>query len=141
MCQVVDNNQPVLSDDQLTATVNAVINALPEIGKVRQAGITFEDLHKEYVFTTSTVWQAIGNLLAERLKATNPDGKTRKIAPESFASEAGRWIKSVTDAKKWNVSNPVWVQQGREVVAYGAVGTQKGFVRNATEVLRDLTNN
>lgn len=140
MSKVVDDkNQPVLSEVQLREVVQTIVDNMPDNDRLRRGSSTFENVRKEFVFCTSTIWQALGNLLEERIKAKDEKGNPR-INPSEFAGMVKSWILRLRDTGSWKLTSEVWADKNRLVVINGtSVGTQRGYVKNATDVLRDLT--
>ena len=140
MSKVVDDaNKPVLNETQLREVVQVIVDNLPDTNRLRTQFSSFENMRKEYVFCTSTIWQALGLLLEERIKAKDENGKPR-IQPDQFAELVKGWIIKLRNSGSWDLRSPVWADKNRLVVINGmSVGTQRGYVKNATDVLRDLT--
>ena len=138
---VNDKKEYRLSEEQLRETVAAILDNFPDVGKLRQGYRTFEQMKKEWVFVNSTFAQAIGSLMEERLKAKNEKNEYR-IDSENFASTVGQWIAKVRDTGNWALTAKVWNDKDNQVVVNGkSVGTQKGFVKTAWDILRNLTSN
>lgn len=138
LTEVTDEaNGYVLTDSQLRETVEAVIQALPETDRLRRGTSTFDSIKKEYVFSTQTLWQGIGGILAEKLKAKNEQG-TQKYDSAMFPQLTYKWLMKVTAAGNWKLAAKIWADPTKRVVTDGKkIGSQKGDVANAISILRD----
>lgn len=138
LTEVTDEaNGYVLTDSQIRETVEAVIKALPETDRLRRGTSTFDSIKKEYVFSTQTGWQALGAILAEKLKAKNEQG-TQKYDSAMFPQLTYGWLMKVTATGNWKLAAKIWADPQRRVVTDGKkIGSQKGDVASMTSVLRD----
>lgn len=139
MAVVDDNKEPVLSDEQLFQTVDAIVDHMPDIDRLRKGNDSFGMLKKEYIYS-ATLWKALGQALAAKLQAKNEAGESRYPASE-FAGYSGNWVNSITNAGNWKLTAKIWADPNRRVVTDGKkIGTQKGDIANAVAILRDQMN-
>lgn len=136
----ISETRYVLDEQQLAEVFQAFESTYPEVNKLRHGGTNFDSVKREYVWASGTFWKAWGALLEKKMKAMNPDGKTRKIAPEDLGATIASWIGRINADGNWKLSAPIWQDPARRVVTDSkSIETKKGGVKNATDILDDLT--
>lgn len=132
-----------LSPQQLTSTVKAVVDNLPDLDKIRTGVMTLGEVQKVNIWAYSAIYQAIGNCLNQMvgrkkpLTAESTDVHEFEYPREHFAEVVADKMVALRNANVWNPQNEVWKGVVESTKTGFRVGSRADHIRAATEILAD----